>query len=391
MAESRKFIKFLQDLNTVKSLRAIRQEEKKRREGVEDKGDEKKPRKKTLLDNIHDYDKDHECKRSARLCLITIAVKFSNKTNYRKMISLLEGPIRALTEPNLDMVDQYFTMVNNAYKTKFGANSQQHVWSKKTLHLTAEEKHMRNKKASQRRLEKNVNPQEILDTQVYNLILKGQGLTADWKDKFIAIALSCGARLIEIASPGVSKFSESKEAPGQLHQEGVAKDEHGTQVRGAERHVDKPIIQLQVPELLKMIEDARRLLREEKNSPELSVLLEKKENLTTDEKKLITNRINAPLNERVRDVMGQEYHFHTLRAIYGNLSHQLFGSQMSVNAWLSRVLGHKPGSLSTAAAYSTIIISKKLPQEHLDIKDHVTELTEQINILKAELRKAENR
>ena len=41
-----------------------------------------------------------------------------------------------------------------------------------------------------------------------------------------------------------------------------------------------------------------------------------------------------------------------------------------------------------AAAYSTIIISKKLPQEHLDIKDHVTELTEHINILKAELEKS---
>src|SRR5690606_19675422 len=154
----------------------------------------------------------------------------------------------------------------------------QHIWSKKTLHLTPEEKNMKNKEASSRRMEKNVNPQEIMDTQVYNLILKGQALDAGWKDKFIAIALSCGARLIEIASPGVSKFSESKDATGQLHQEGVAKDEHGTEVRGDKRLVDKPIIQLQVQELLKMIEDARRLLKEEKeSSPEVVELLERKE------------------------------------------------------------------------------------------------------------------
>src|SRR5690606_10177346 len=124
------------------------------------------------------------------------------------------------------------------------------------------------------------------------------------------------------------------DAPGQLHQEGVAKDEHGTMVRGAERHVDEPVIQMQAWEVVLMIQSARCMLLEEKQgSRDITVLLEKEENLTTDEKKLITNRINGPLNERVTEVLGQEYHFHTLRAIYGNLFHQLFGSQMSVNAW----------------------------------------------------------
>ena len=141
-------------------------------------------------------------------------------------------------------------------------------------------------------------------------------------------------------------------------------------------------------EVVMTIDTARAQLLEEKHgSRDLTVLLEKQEKLTADEKKLITNRINGPLNERVREVMGPEFHFHTLRAIYGNLSHQLFGSNMSINAWLSRVLGHKPGSLSTAASYSTITISKQLPQEHTDIRNHITELNEQINALKAEIMK----
>ena len=122
---------------------------------------------------------------------------------------------------------------------------------------------MRNNKASQRRLEKNVNPYEVLDTQVYKLILKGWELTSDWKDKFIAIALSCGARLIEIAAPGVSKFSESLDPMGVpnglLHQEGVAKDEHGAKIRGAERHVHKPVIQIQAWEVVMMIQTARAM------------------------------------------------------------------------------------------------------------------------------------
>src|SRR5690606_35897070 len=42
---------------------------------------------------------------------------------------------------------------------------------------------------------------------------------------------------------------------------------------------------------------------------------------------------------------------------------------------------------STAASYSTITISKQLPQEHTDVRDQVTELNEQINALKAEIMK----
>ena len=207
---SQAFLKFLQDLNRPKSLRELREIEQKKQEIQETK-----ERKKAILKRIHDFDVEHKhdlnCKRSVRGCFIALVMAYTTKTNYRKVLPWAEPILRALTEPNLDMVDQHFTMVNNAFRDKFGENSEQHIWSKRTLHLTPEEKRMRNEMASRRRLEKNTNPHEIIDTQVYKLILKGQELVADWKDKFIAIALSCGARLIEIASEDVSKFSESKE------------------------------------------------------------------------------------------------------------------------------------------------------------------------------------
>ena len=71
------------------------------------------------------------------------------------------------------------------------------------------------------------------------------------------------------------------------------------------------------------------------------------------------------------------------------MSHQLFGSNISLNAWLSRVLGHKPGSMSTAVSYTTVIVSKQLPQEHTDIKDRVTELAEEVNVIKAQITKSQ--
>ena len=161
-------------------------------------------------------------------------------------------------------------------------------------------------------------------------------------------------------------------------------------MRGDERHVDKPVIQLTVQELLTIIKEARQLLGEEKkNIPQLYSLLQHNiGKLNSDQKKLITNRIDAALNVRVKQVLGEEYHFHNLRAIYGNMSHQLFAAGISLNAWLARVLGHKPGSISTAVSYTTVIISKQLPQEHADIKDRVTELDEEASALKAELAKS---
>ena len=44
--------------------------------------------------------------------------------------------------------------------------------------------------------------------------------------------------------------------------------------------------------------------------------------------------------------------------------------------------------MSTAVSYTTVIVSKQLPQEHTDIKDRVTELAEEVNVIKAYITKS---
>src|SRR5690606_5981754 len=56
-------------------------------------------------------------------------------------------------------------------------------------------------------------------------------------------------------------------------------------------------------------------------------------------------------------------------SLYGNMSFQVYGAGISINAWLSRMLGHKPGSVSTATSYTTVFITKKLNDVPLDVKD----------------------
>ena len=116
---SQTLLKFLQNLNRPKSLQEIREIEQKKQEIQETK-----EREKAILKRIHDFDVEHKhdlnCKRSVRGCFIALVMAYTTKTNYRKVLPCAEPILRALAEPNLDMVDQHFTMVNNAFRDKFG-------------------------------------------------------------------------------------------------------------------------------------------------------------------------------------------------------------------------------------------------------------------------------
>jgi hypothetical protein len=59
-------------------------------------------------------------------------------------------------------------------------------------------------------------------------------------------------------------------------------------------------------------------------------------------------------------VTGDVIHFHTLRAIYGNISHRVFAKGgTSLSVWVGKVLGHDMSDSGTALFYQTINITEK--------------------------------
>jgi hypothetical protein len=92
----------------------------------------------------------------------------------------------------------------------------------------------------------------------------------------------------------------------------------------------------------------------------------------------------SPLvNEHLRQSFqfGNAVTFHTLRAIYGNLSWQVFGRDtMSLNAWLTDVLGHKPSSLSTSPSRTKISIKRPVvtSADVKDVRDVIARLEGQV-------------
>ena len=305
---------------------------------------------------------------------------YVTKQNHKEVANLVKPVMLALTSNNVNIRSQYLSKLNNLFRDKFGLGSLEHQYAKSDFVLDKDEKLLKTKQAQGKRLEKNLNPVEILDTTVYRLINAGLLPDATWQDKFIAIALSCGARLVEIASKSVSTFAESKEFPGQLNQFGIAKDrEEGKEGKGDyKRSIDKPVLGINVRQLVDLIHAAREELKAAyANEPRIVALLDK-DKLSGQERQQVTQRIDHTLNERVRELLGDSFTFHTLRAIYGNMSFQVFGSGISINAWLSRVLGHKPGSVSTARSYTSVVITKKLNDVPVDVKDSITSFEAQL-------------
>jgi len=340
----------------------------------------------TLLDMIHEYDEEHKhtlnCKRSARACLIALIEAYVTLQNYKDVVTLAEVIMRALTSENVNMKSQYLSKLNNVFRDKFGKLSEPHLFAKGVLKLQNEEKAFKTTQDQDKRLQKNLNPHEILDVTIYRIINAGLETKASWKDKFISIALACGSRLIEIACDAVSRFSESKESPGQLNQKGIAKDQDAA--TQGQRSVDKPVIGMTVERLLLLIQEGRDLLKAYALQPNILRVLNLKNGdfISGQDKQDVTHTIDHALNVRVRQLFGEKCHFHSLRAVYGNFSFQLYGNVhcgISLNAWLSRVLGHKPGSLSTALSYTTVIVSKKLNDVKVDFKDAICEFQGKLN------------
>ena len=247
-------VEFLRDLNDTKLLQQIQ---------GETVASTKSP---TLLEMIHDYEEDQQhdlnCKRSARECLLNLIEAYVTRQNYKDVANLVKPVMLALTSINVNTRSQYLSKLNNLYRDKFGLGSPEHQYAKGLFVLDRDEKLLKTQQAHGKRLKKNLNSVDILDTTIYRLINAGLQPESDWRDKFFVIALACGARLVEIASKAVSTFAESKEFPGQLNQLGIAKErEEGKEGKETRRSIDKPVIGIPVRQLVDLIHAAREELK----------------------------------------------------------------------------------------------------------------------------------
>jgi len=213
------------------------------------------------------------------------------------------------------------------------------------------------------------------DIDIYRIIDTCAADSEDWRLNAIGIELAIGARMNEILS--LSEFKQHPDKSNWIIQTGLSKQKDETE----ERSIHKPIIRISFEQLDKMIKNVRHSLGPkvlEKNNYEIS------------------QAEIGPINVKVAELFSNDEYkvtSHKLRSIYGDLSYKLFADvdKISLQAWVSLVLGHSPGSIATASSYTTV--SVRILDGNDQAQNEINKMKEQIRklIKEAEIQDAEKK
>jgi len=158
--------------------------------------------------------------------------------------------------------------------------------------------------------------------------------SVDWKDKMILVSLASGARMIEIARLTVFETDGLKT----VKVSNLAKKRRGTFT------LVRPVHFMTSNALVQLVEGIREELKKEISNYDL---------MTNSE---LSQRISPRLQKRVKEkviINGNTITFHKLRSLYAEWAwHNVKDkTTLSQTAYMSQILGHKPGSLTTALSY----------------------------------------
>ena len=230
-------------------------------------------------------------------------------------------------------------------------------------------KRNKNLAQSQGQSERNADPTSFMEEDILamvNTLIESESAL----DKVLLVQLCCGSRFIEVLKisnyflPSEVNVDVSK-IPGVVADNGIViigvakdknkdinndEDETGNTVQVSERQLPvKPVIFGLSPIQIKyLVYDIIR--------PALSV-----QNLSNAQ---ATNKYNSKAIARIRSFKGMDKHdkknrlgTHVLRKIYANYSYDNYSlKDISRNAWITKVLGHEPTSVTTSLSYTTASI-----------------------------------
>lgn len=158
--------------------------------------------------------------------------------------------------------------------------------------------------------------------------------SGDWHDKALLIMLATGRRLIEVLKVANNPIK---------HKDGLAW--LNLAKGGRPSPVYAPLLFIDFEELSK----AWKLVRDNVNS--------------SGTNKEITNRYNAALSNRVKELLPGLRGTHGLRAVYGKAATETRKPRnMDSVLYLNKILGHQSDNLETALYYKKINLEEKTPE-----------------------------
>jgi len=164
-------------------------------------------------------------------------------------------------------------------------------------------------------------------------------------DKILLVQLCTGSRFVEVLK--ISTYTVSSNNQITITHTAKTKD---TVV------ITKPCLYVPPATIVDMIQTQIR--------PEVDAIMRVSKNVTLSSAKnaLLTSTFNKRANDRLRHMFGlysttNPHGTHTMRKLYANISYDVSNKTMTRNAWIQRVLGHSPESLTTSLSYVGTLIT----------------------------------
>lgn len=279
------------------------------------------------------------------------------KKNIEEVLKLLNVIYPKLT-PNTRTLDSaYSTDVRSQFKT----GSDIHKLSKQLLKISYADKGLILKEDNSRNDKKESNRLEFYDKDIFQIIADNINNPDPFR-RLVALLLASGSRPIEVVEK--SSYIVDPEDPQWVRQSDIAKKKGLT-------HDDavKPILFITGAQFVSGVDKLRTDLKN------------KYTNLIGDNGQISTG-ITSGLSKTAKDIFGNKVGFtpYSARKIYGSLSYQLYGKSgrhgdnPTLSRWLSAVLGHAKGSISSTNHYSTIEVKQDTPFNEREVAIKVSEL-----------------
>jgi hypothetical protein len=243
--------------------------------------------------------------------------------------------------------DVFYTKIRKPILIKYGKESKEYIQSLELMKITKEERTKLTVDYKKKVKDANKERKTYYSEDLIGVIEETKD-TEDWATEAIGLMMASGTRPIELLDKNKFKPDPSK-GKNYVIVSGIAKKRKGKE----DVVTSRPIIGYTAIQFIQAVDDFRdsisdRELFIQSGSDEGQL---KKSNVA-----LISSRLSKyfPNDPEITPK--------TLRKLYGNLAHALYGGTSNLNVFLGEVLGHDESDQQTSFSYSTvrvIIGSKK--------------------------------
>lgn len=263
-----------------------------------------------------------------------------NKTETKealKIISILGSRFYNV----LKSKDIFYTKIRKPILTKYGKESKEYKQALDLMKITSRERTKLNVDYNKKTRANNKDRKTFYSENLLDVIEETKD-AEDWATQAVGLMLSSGTRPIELLDK--NNFTPDPTSKKWVLVSGIAKKREDKQ----DVVVSRPIIGYTAIEFIKAVNNFRNKISNRKLYIETG---SDKGQLKKSNVALIHSRIKHLFTDP--DITPK-----TLRKLYGNLAHLLYGGTDNLNIFLSEILGHSDSDNQTSFSYSTLRIVK---------------------------------